>query len=236
MFESRLFVWHSFEPPDGARLGQEQSGPTLAWSFDEGEDRDAQDAAERLLSALAFYLGQPAESLSYGISEATSPHEPATTRRARGDFGWALTKPPSEIVVRAEPNVRVALAYYREGLNSGSPFYRFLSFWNCLDATFRILDRGTPEDRGRMAFINSMREDVRPAWRHSPLPADLAQALYKDSRNAVAHVLRDPHQRVVDPDRSEDRVRLRAEADVLQWIAREAIDREYPQAVRLVSA
>src|SRR5207247_2321755 len=131
---------------------------TLTWSFDQGEDLAARDAAERLLSALAFYLDEPAEGLSYGLGEATSPLEPASTRRERGDFGWRLSEPPDEVVVRPELNVRLALAYYREGLNSGSPFYRFLSFWNCLDATFGVVDRRTRKEARRSAFIRSMRK------------------------------------------------------------------------------
>src|SRR5258708_4547364 len=115
-----------------------------------------------------------------------------------------LTGAPDALVVRPEANLRVALAYFREGMNAGSPFYRFLSFWTSLDATFGITRDSTRRD----AFLRSFAPDARKIWdKRFPFPDDLAVALRDDSRHAIAHVLRDRGRRHVDPDSGTDRAR-----------------------------
>jgi hypothetical protein len=175
-------------------------------------------------------LGQPAEAVSsHTGSGVTDPFHPAIHRAPRTHVGWMLTEPPDAIVVRPETNVRVALAYFREGLNAGSPFYRFLAFWNSIDATFGVTRDATRRD----AFIRSFAPRVRSRWdgRRFPFPSDLAVALRDDSRHAIAHVLRDPGGQQVDPDSGTDRDRLTTEADALKWIAEEALRSEYPDPV-----
>jgi hypothetical protein len=74
------------------------------------------------------------------------------------------------------------------------------------------------------------------AWdvRYYPFLDDLANALEQDSRHAIAHVLRrSTTHRHVDPDSAVDRDRLRMEADVLKWMAHDAVEHQYPDAVEL---
>jgi hypothetical protein len=47
-----------------------------------------------------------------------------------------VTDAPAEVEVEDDERLRLVLALYREGLTSESPFYRFLSLWNALDAVF----------------------------------------------------------------------------------------------------
>lgn len=231
-FEGRLFVWHAFEPRDDPDFGYEEFGPSVTVVTHEDDDeRAAANDLQRFLSALAFWLDQPAEAVSFGGSGETDPYHPAIARARRTHAGLLAAKPPDAIVLRPETNLRLAVGYYREGMNAGSPFYRFLAFWNCLDAAFNVETDSTPRDD----FIR--REAPRLAWRwdnsRHPFPADPASDLERDSRHAVAHVLRPPGRRTIDPDLAEDRVRLDLEANLLKWLVRRAIEQEFPNPVSI---
>jgi hypothetical protein len=165
-------------------------------------------------------------------ASAVAARPTRTTQRSlarRTHAGLLAVEPPEAIALRPEANLRLAVGYYREGLNAGSPFYRFLAFWNCLDATFSVETDSTPRDD----FIR--REAPRLAWRWDnaryPFPANPAADLARDSRHAVAHVLRPAGRRTIDPDLADDRARLDLEASLLKWLARSAIEQEYPHPV-----
>jgi len=228
-FEGRLFVWHAFEPDvDPITKRPIEYGPSVTVVVDGDEDeRQAADSLQRFLSTLAYYYDQPAEAISYGGSSESDPYWPAVLRAPRTHLGWMITEPYDGIGLRPEPLLRVAVAYYREGLSAVSPFYRFLSFWNSIGATYG-------DDRHRRAdFINEMAPLHRDAhWdERVPFPDDPAKAFYDDSRSAIAHVVRDAGKKTIDPDRATDRVRIDAEASLLRWIARRAIESEYPNPI-----
>jgi hypothetical protein len=61
----------------------------------------------------------------------------------------------------------------------------------------------------------------------APLPA-------LEVRNALAHVVRRTGRTRVDPDDPSDRVRLRADADMLEALARIAVDHRWPTGVTAV--
>jgi Methylamine utilization protein MauJ len=239
-FRGRLFVWHAFPSLERPGPGHEESCPTVTVLVDDETDaRDAADELQRFVSALAFNYQEPAETRYAQRTDVTDAFAPAMNRGPRSTlWGWTLAPPPARIVMLPEQNVQLAVAYYREGLNSGSPFYGFLAFWNALDATFAVPGRGAKR-RGspraaRDAFIREFAPNARKLWPTGlPFPSDLADALERDSRNAIAHVIRGANERSVDPDVAEDRTRLRVEMDVLKWMAHEAVERQYPGAVRV---
>src|SRR2546425_6486243 len=77
-FEERLFVWHAFPPSEGPYLGKEDFGPSVTVVVVNHDDAGlASDDLERFVSALAFWLHQPAEGVSYGASGETDPFHPA---------------------------------------------------------------------------------------------------------------------------------------------------------------
>ena len=111
----------------------------------------------------------------------------------------------------------LALALYKEGHNSTSEFYKFLSFWKVLEVAIR--DRNK-----RWEWINSNAENagIEPERLSEMLRShsSIAEYLYGSGRCAIAHVSRDP---VVNPDDLEDRVRLSRDARIVEHLARMAI-------------
>jgi hypothetical protein len=229
--DGRLFVWHVVPPDDDPVFGGEAFGPTVTVVAADAEVAMAADDLQRFLSALAFWLDAPVEAVSYGASGECDPFHRAVLRTRQAAVVSVVVEPPDGIVVCADPNARLALACYREALNAGSPFYRFLAFWNCLDAAFNV-DR---DARARNSFIdaNAPRFEQR-AWDvRYPFPQDPAKDLEQESRHAIAHVLRQPGHRMLHPDSAADREQLHAESRLLQWLARGAIDYMFPAAVNV---
>jgi len=228
-FEGRLFVWHVFEPRDDPIFGHEEDGPSVTTVLEDESDESAVATdLQRFLSALAFHHDQPAEAVSYGGSGETDPYHPAIWRERRTHAVWTISEPYSEISLRPEKNVRLAIAYFREGLNADSPFYRFLAFWNSLDVVFDA----ESDSPARDSFLNSAAPRFAAAWNdHYLFPKNLAKALRDDSRHAIAHVLRRRGKTTIDPDEAYDRMRLDMESTLLHTLAGAAIREKYPYAV-----
>jgi hypothetical protein len=228
-FEGRTFFWHYVEPRDDPELGYQDYGPSVTVEVqDDGDARVAADVLQQFLSAVAFLYDQEAEVVHYGGSGEPDPfHAPIAIAR-RSHLAWFVVEPPDEIKLGADPNLRLAVAHYREGLNAGSPFYRFLAFWNCLDATFGVVNNPSPRD----TFLRNVARRWTWAWPNSrPFPIDPARDLERESRHALAHVLRPSGRRTVNPDHGSDRARLDEESRWLQVIARAAIEQEYQDPV-----
>jgi hypothetical protein len=239
-FRGRVFVWHAFPSVERPDVGHEESGPTVTVVVEDDADaRDAADELQRFVSGLAFNYGQPAETRYSQLTDVTDPFAPAKNRGPRSNlWGFMLAPPPARLVISPERKVELAVAYYREGLNSGSSFYGFLAHWNALNATFGVPGRGGTRRGSARAvrdwFIRAFASNAQKVWPEDlPFPDDLADALERGSRDALSHVLRGPGERSIDPDIAEDRARLRVETDVLKWMAHEAVEHRYPAAVRV---
>jgi hypothetical protein len=141
----------------------------------------------------------------------------------RDTFGAVDVAAPHSVTVTADERLRLALAVYREGLNAASPFYRFLAFWNVIEAAFG----GNSHDRD--SFLGS----ARPAHSRPPsVTGDVAAYLRDESGNAIAHVVRaDPSDTSIDPDLPSDRERLDMEGRWMQDLARGAITSVWPKPV-----
>jgi Methylamine utilization protein MauJ len=234
LFERREFVWHHLERTTDPYFGvQDQPGPLLVVQY--ASDRDARAAAnslQRLVTALVYGLDAPIEAMSPGSSGESDTTNPHGRRTPRAAVGYDFREPPSEVALRRSANLFLALGYYREAVNAVSPFYRFLAFWNCLEATF---DVNRKENLAAFeAFLN--RESRKLKWRWDtqfPFPREPSDRLREESRSAIAHVIRDPGRRRANPASNRDRARLGAEAEFLRHIARAAINQEYPRAVTL---
>jgi hypothetical protein len=227
-FDGRLFVWHAFPDlqPDPF-FGDRELGPSVTTLLTDDDDyADVATELERFLSALAYHYDQPAEVTAYGSSGERDPFHPSITRAPRTHAGWMMAESYEVIrLQRNPPAVLQAIAYFREGLNAGSPFYRFMAYWNCIDATFD----GDIERRSE--FLRRTVPLFRGRWDDRfDFPKDPVKYFWEESRNAVAHAVRHS-RRSIDPDADHDRRRLDDESRFLNLIARRAIEREFDRPV-----
>ena len=136
-FRDRDFIWY-------ANLERTQSGleppfwPTVTVMVNGSSDVDpARRAMQHFLSVLAFNYERAIVEIVTGMQEWTQVDDPPVHLQQGGN-GRApfLTPPPAELVAVNDGRLALALAHYREAVNSDSPFYRFLAYWNALDVLF----------------------------------------------------------------------------------------------------
>ena len=224
-FEGRQFVWHASEP--STHDEREYWGPTLAVMAEDKPDkrRRAEEAMERLLSAISFAYDTGIEVTSYGADGEPDPRWKPSVRDSGFPFGRVLFGYPERVEVDDDHELRIALGHYREARNAGSPFYRFLAFWNALEAA-------CGDENKRAVFVKAV--GPRHPWGEAdwPRPPDLAAYLWDAGRNAIAHVLRSSRKPRVDPDLPQDRRRLEHDGWFLRGVVREAIETRWPSGVR----
>lgn len=218
-FEGLEFVWHD---PD------EEHDPALTVVHEDTRPvfRAVQEATQRLLSALAFETGLPIGTLGPGSgSGETDARWQAGVHPPRSSYGVRLRVAPSSVSVLADKRVRLALALHREALSANSPLYRFLAYWNAIEAAI-------PNRTARRAFVDAL---VPPEWhrrKSDEVPKHPYDYFWKRPRTAVAHGEHGPG-RVVNPDEPAERARLESDADVLEPLVRNAILRDASGAVRV---
>src|SRR4051794_6375187 len=189
-FEGRRFVWHAIERDEDGR----EYWPTVTTVVEEGYDStEVARVFQWLFSALAFRTKASIGSVAEVVSDRAEM-EPAFLRLPRRGFANDIHFAPAEVIVEGDDRLRVCLGHLRDGLNSGSPFFRFLAFWNALDVACDDYEGGLD---GWVASALSRRGSVR---------------LRESSRNAVAHAVRHPGRPDVDPDDPHDRHRLEGDA------------------------
>jgi len=223
-FRNRAFVWHAHARPD-PELGP--TLPTLTVMVEEPRDtRPEALLTHRCLSALAFCFDEAVEP----IFSAVSRRGPFDRAFARQTGAWHYAESGhtafSELVARDDEHLDLAMALYREGRASESPFYRFLAYWNALDVVF------DNDGAQRNKFIRAAPEQF-PSWfTYVPeRPADWAEYFKGSSRNAVAHAIRPQVKPVLDPDHPEDRQRLKSDSDVLGRMVRHKVKEHWPYPV-----
>lgn len=223
-FEGRDFVWHpNVEPgPEGEEWWP---GVTVVVN-DHNDYEEERELMHRFLSALAYELRQPVEVLAGGGSGEPDPLARPLPHANRRGFGDQVHEAPRGIEVTDDPRLRLVLGLYREGLNSESPFYRFLSFWNALDATF-------DNDRSRIEqFLDAEAPRHAGAFDYDPPPANWHRYLNNSNRNAIAHAVRRPGEPLLDPDIPHDRSRLYRDSRLLEQLVRTAVEQRWPHPVR----
>jgi hypothetical protein len=242
-FEGREFVWHPpMERED--EMGRSDYGPMVAVVYSEEADRQAAAAVlQRFLSAIAFVheeVVDDAGASGLGGDGESDPYHPFGARMQRSHAVLHVAEAPAALIVVDDPVLRVALSYYREGLNASSPFYRCVAFRNVLDAVYGVEHEThgrsripTPEAAARDAFIDAAAAGA--SFGQAPMPQKgWARYLRDEVRNALAHVKR-TGRREVYPDDLPERVRLIGDARVMQRLARTAIHQRWQNAVRQVA-
>jgi hypothetical protein len=195
-----------------------------------GNDDQAYRLALEFISALVFQEGHPIRIVTScggarrGLPWVWQPHE----------LGGLILRSDLGLVVEYASGSRKALAIslYAEGVNSGSVYYSFLSYYKVIEAAHR----GDPDCAKR--WINGNLDRIQ-SYRHSERVAELRETegdvgdyLYRSCRCAVAHASWDP---IADPDNPEDRRRLTLDLPIVRALARKAIEDglfdEEPQSV-----
>jgi hypothetical protein len=121
-----------------------------------------------------------------------------------------------------EQRQKLALALYREGLNSNLPLYQLLSFYKIINIGF-----GHPNDQ--MAWINANLDKVRDQFgtrrlaQLSSMVPDIGKHLYVQGRTAIAHAFSDP---IKDPDAPVDVLTAKQDSELMQALARVFIQDE----------
>jgi hypothetical protein len=192
-FEGQRFVWHAVPIGDGG----EEYWPTITTVISDSDDYAAERLAmERFLSAVAYLLHQPivvATAAGAGVPEEFDLPVAHALRRGLGDH---VHEAPAEVVIVDDDRLRLVLGYYREGLGTASPYFRFLAFWNALDVATEDFAGGLP------AWLRT----TMPTYAHlrggdDPPPADWYDHLSDERRHAVAHAVREPGRpHDLDPD------------------------------------
>lgn len=190
------------------------------------EPHRAQLAINRFLSAMAWKEGSPFVTLG-GVIGGARPADKDNPR-----FNWRegrilrggiistfdfeqLQDPP-------EDRQKLALALYREGLNSNNDFYRFLSF-------FKILNIGYANGHEQANWINVNHNNV---WSHmaqtrlqelQKTVPDVGLYLLRKGRDAIAHTFSQP---ILDPDLPTDREDVRRNTYLMEGLAQTFIQEE----------
>lgn len=216
----RDFTWHAGNDTDWPVISTEHE--------DDPQDRAAAaEAVNRVLSALAYRYDVHMEavvSVSSGIG--SSPRRewiPVVSAPRRGTAPYVAT-PIGHLFTEDSEKLRLTLAFVREARSSSSPFYRFLAFWNGLEAIC-----GSQNDRRRL--IESRGAETAERMGRPEPQGGWEKYLRGSSRNAIAHVVRRSGAEVIDPDLPTDRERLAVDAELLLALLRAEIQAQFPYPV-----
>jgi hypothetical protein len=227
-FEGRRFVWHAVPPlelqtgpangllPHARRLlgeafgraarrletvHRQERGPTITTPISDMDDYEAERLAmARFLSALAYETRQAVDvqvGCAAGVPAEFDPPVATSVRR----LGDQIRQAPAEVVVVDDDRLRLVLGYYREGLGTESPFFKFLAFWNALEVAGEDVSGGLP------LWVNQTLRASGLGSHAQPPPANWWDRLENERRHAVAHAIRQPSRGVPDLDTDDPDVR-----------------------------
>jgi hypothetical protein len=220
-FGGREFVWH----PSFTGAEDEEYWPNVTIVVNDPNDYEEEIAlTERFLSAVAYEYRDGIEVLNSGGAGVPSRLDPPVARALRRGLGNRLNDAPAELVVQDDDRLRLVLALHREGIGSESPFYRFMAFWNALDAAF---DNNEP---ALDSFLDE--EGLKWARDEEHRTEGWAQHLRDSNRNAIAHAVRSPGKPLRDPDDPSDRARLWRDGRLLLDLLRSRVEARWPRCIR----
>lgn len=211
-FENRTFRWIN---------GTAESKPLLSVGVRDLSDNKAEnESLNRALSVLVWEHRQPIVKRD-GIG---GPKRPLPlTWGPRSSFGLQID--PQHLFGKTgvySEERWLALALYKEGVNSSSVFYRFLNFWKILEVALKDKD-------DRWKWINSKSPQLALHKERiseiTKINVNIAEYLDYSGRCAIAHVFHTP---IVNPDDYEDYVRISRDVKLVEELARQAVDQFLP--------
>lgn len=221
-FEGSRFLWHPARESAGEKVLPVLTTPIP--EFMDTYDREHL-VIERLLSALCFRFDQPMVVAAAMAMGARSEMAPPMLGHP-GHRSMTLFEPITSIAVRDDDRLRLVLALYREARSANSPFYRFLAFYNALEAAFDSHERFE-------GFIRESMRDVPIPSRPDSTPVDWPYYLREHLRNAIAHAVRYGSRPVLNPDGFKDKRTLEQAARHVARLVRQRVDERWPSAVRV---
>ena len=140
-FEGRRFVWHAVPTDESG----DDYWPVVTTMIEDPNDYESERlATERFLSAMSYWTDHRIEAVSSGAAGSLEETDRPVVSAPRRGLADHLSETPGELVVIDDLRLKLVFAYYREGLNTGSPLFKFLAFWNALDVACEDYEGGLP--------------------------------------------------------------------------------------------
>lgn len=201
------------------RPGDEQSSPTIVLNASaHGLSRqEAQNRILKLATALAWN-----ERAKIDIHMWMSGTRPFGVGKWQGNVVQDFIA-PDELVFSNDSAAWVALALYREALSVGNPFYSFLGFFKTVSSIYKDGRERGAWFREAMPLIqdNSAQKRIESL---STEGVDVAEYLFSEGRNAIAHAEKDVF---VNPDSMIDFERISNDLPIMRGLAELAIEQQY---------
>jgi hypothetical protein len=174
----------------------------------------------RLLSAIVWDHKHPIRKL-WAMGGARKPYPSVySPRMSRGvfvDSNFLMYFPGNKQLTNDQ---WLALALFREAVNSGSKFYAFLCYYKILDIPFKNNNKDRTDWINRVApTLTREKERLSEIFTKT---TDLEKYLRDELANAIKHVL---HKPVLNPDDPKDEFKITTDLDVIQDFARLAIEK-----------
>ena len=171
------------------------------------------------LASLSFVSNQSARVVTWiGVWPAGGTAL-AQTKRKPGSVG--LSADVSDLAERGGHKRNLGMAFFREGMSSGSVYYSFLSFWKVIQLAFN--EDGDAIKRWVEESVRSI-QDRNVQLRVKEIMETengIGTYLWNSCRCAIAHASKNP---VVDPDNLEDQYRIQGDLPIASKLARLALD------------
>jgi|HubBroStandDraft_6_1064221.scaffolds.fasta_scaffold58291_4 hypothetical protein len=190
--------------------------PAVAVRLEDQERyRDGQVLISHFLSSLAWSARQPVE-----VTQWTGGGLPRSMGGYHGDTMMTDWFSHKYLPDPADPNARLALGLYREGMYLNHVAYQCLSY-------FKILNIFLRNGSQQIAWIDnnlSKVGDQQAKRRIESLGTDVGQFLYGSNRCAIAHAGGTP---TADPENPEDMAQLRDDLPLVRALAEIAIEEHF---------
>lgn len=192
----------------------------------ETTDQEALTKINRFFSAMAWKDGEMFITRGYisGGARESDKNNPRFNygERRRHPYGVGSRFDFEHLQVVRKPEQLLALALYREGLNSDQGFYKFLSF-------YKVINILRSQVAQQADWING---SLGRVWNPGALERlkvlenrglDIGNYLASEGRCAIAHSYEEP---VRDPDLPEDLYEVHLDTRLIRGLAEVAIERE----------
>jgi len=212
---------------------------TTAYESD-ADLEDARTSVARFVSALVWEYDLLIDTRRFNTSGEVSPTYRPVNVEMDAFPGTMMHPAPASVEVTHDDRLRLALAVLREGVNASTPYLAYFAFFNAIDTAFdgkladvnAFINAEATGTAGLETYVRKVIADPR-AWTRPT--GDFAEYIRTHGRDAIAHVVRSaPTLPEVDPDRPQERDRLIAESWWLRSLARRAIEKRWPDPVRVV--